>query len=236
MNTVKRTPSERVTKNIHRGTALLFAIAITSLAALVGGCTAPSRLPPTNNSISVAVKFVNDRGDPILADDRPEDASLLLGAIAGATAGPVKGTLQTVDIAKLPTVEIDLRRFSEAIAPQAATMTATDAARGVQIAPADSKFARASTLLKWRGPPSKLNVRFIDSDDSSTLTLFYFDRPCRLTGTVNSGEKSTFVYDVNIEKAGLNWLIFTPKGSTESVIHAAPTTIRPALLIRPATP
>jgi hypothetical protein len=240
MITVERAPSERVAQCVHRGSALFatIAIAIGSLATVVTGCTGPSRLPTNDVSISVAVKFVDGSGDPILTDERPEDASLLLGAIAGAIAGRPKGTLQTASIAKRPTIEIDLSSFSAAIEPQAATMTATEAGAGLEIAPADTKFARASTILKWRGPPSGLSIRFVDSDDSSILTLVFFDRPCRLTGTVkrlNSHEKLTTIYDATIEKAGLNWLVATPKGSTESVVHAAPAAIRPTLVIRPAT-
>ena len=232
MAPVKQTASERMPQCAHRWTALFSAIVIASLAA---GCTGPNSISRSHDSISVAVKFVNGSGDLLLADDRPEEASLLLGAIAGATVGRVNGTLQTVRIAKLPRIEIDLRSFSAAIAPQAATMIAAEAASGVQIAPPDTKFARASALLKSKGPRGRLTVRFINSDDSSTLTLFYFDRPCRLVGSVKDGE-STYVYDVTIEKAGLSWLIFTPKDSTEYVIRAAPAAIRPSLLIRPAAP
>jgi hypothetical protein len=227
---VEQMPSERIAKCVHS------FCAIASLAALVGGCTGPSHLLPNSDSISAEVKFVNGSGEPILVDDRPEDASLLLGAIAGSVTGRPKETLQTVRIGKLARIGIDLRNFSEAIAPRAATMTATAAASGLQIAPADTKFARASTFLKWKGPPSELTIGFISSDDSSKLTLVFFDRPCRMTGAVNSGEQSTYDYDVTIEEAGLSWLIITPKGSTESTIRVAPATIRPTLLVRPATP
>jgi hypothetical protein len=234
MNNNKRTQTRRVTQCVHGGTALFSAIAIASFATLAGGCTGPSHLPRNNDSISVPVKFVNGSGVPVSANDRPEDSSLLLGAIAGAFGGSPKRTLQTVRIGKLPTIEIDLNSFSAAIEPQAATMTATQAAFGLQIAPADTKFARASTLLEWRGTPgSRLRIVFSDADDSSILTLVFFDRPCRLTGTVKL-EHSTTVYDVTIEKAGLNWLVLTPKGSAESVVHAAPpVVIRPTLVIAP---
>lgn len=218
---------------VHGGTALISAIAIVSFATLVAGCTGPSHLSRNNDSIYVAVKFVNGSGVPISANDRPEESSLLLGAIAGAIAGSPKRTLQTVRIAKLPTIEIDLNSFSAAIEPQAATMIATEAAAGLQIAPADTKFARASTLLEWRGTPgSRLHIAFNDADDSSILTLVFLDRPCRLTGTVKR-DHSTTVYDVTIEKAGLSWLVLTPKGSAESVVHAAPVAIHPTLVIAP---
>lgn len=195
-----------------------------------------SRLPPNNNSIPVAVKFVNASGNAISVYDRPEDASLLLGAIAGAISGNPKRPLQTVRIAKRPTIEIDLGSLAAAIEPQAATITATAAAAGLQVAPADTKIARVSTLLEWKGTPgSQLYIAFVDSDDSAFVTLVFFDRPCRLVGSVKDG-KSTTVYDVTIEKAGLIWLIHTPKDTTgSSVVHAAPATIRPTLLIRPGT-
>ena len=135
---------------------------------------ATSRLPPNNNSIPVAVKFVNASGNAISVYDRPEDASLLLGAIAGAISGNPKRPLQTVRIAKRPTIEIDLGSLAAAIEPQAATITATAAAAGLQVAPADTKIARVSTLLEWKGTPgSQLYIAFVDSDDSAFVTLVF---------------------------------------------------------------
>jgi hypothetical protein len=92
-----------------------------------------------------------------------------------------------------------------------------------------------SSLLEWKSPPGNLHILFVDSDDSRILTLVYFDRPCRLVGSAKNG-KSTTVYDVTIEKAGLSWLIHTPNDTTESLVHAAPVATRPTLLIRPAIP
>ena len=213
-------------------------IVVVSLAAVLAACTAPSRLSSDADSISVAVRFVNAVGDPILADDRPAEVSLLLGAIKGEIAGSQNRTLQTVRIAKLPAIEINFKSLSSAIGQQASTLTSSGSAAGLQVTPADTKFARVSTFLKWRewsGRPS-LNIGFADpDDDSSTLTLVYFDRPCRLTGTVNRlnfGEKTKFSYDVTIEKAGLSWLITIPMGSTESVMRVAPAWMRPTLLIQ----
>jgi hypothetical protein len=165
MTTVGRTPSEGKTQLVHRRSALNSAIAIAALAAVVIGCTAPSRLSPGADSISVAVRFVNGSGNPILADDRPEDASLLLGAIAGAISGSPKGTLQTVRLAKLPTIEINLSRLSVEIEQQAATMTTTAVGAGLQITPADTKFARRLRSSNGGGRPvdstSRLSTRMI---------------------------------------------------------------------------
>jgi len=241
MTSAAETAGKPVTELISSRTVVNCGIVVVSLVAMLAACTAPSRLPAGSDSISVAVRFVNSAGDPILADDRPVDASLLLGAIAGEIAGSQNRTLQTVRIAELPTIEINLRSLSSAIGQQAATLTSSGVAAGLQVTPADTKFTRVSTFLKWRKWRGRhsLQIGFADpDDDSSTLTLVYFDRPCRLTGTVERlyrGEKETFVYDVTIEKAGLSWLITIPKGSTESVVRVAPALMRPILLIQVGT-
>jgi hypothetical protein len=76
-------------------------------------------------------------------------------------------------------------------------------------------------------------VRFIDSQTGSTLILVYFDRPCRLSGTVatkipSTREKYAVDYDVSLDSAGWVWL--TEKG-VESRHFVATRAIRPYPLL-----
>ncbi len=196
----------------------LFATVTASFAAFVAGCTMPRPSPNVEtDSIVVEAKFIDTKGDPISVDNRPTDSSLTLGAIAGAITGKPTRTLQVVRIAKLSAVEINLDSFAAAVVKQAAPMTPGSADSGLHIDPIDTRFARASTLLNYSGAlPGNLFMGFVDPDSKNPLTLVYFDRPCRLTGVTaiaNTGsEKLTLVYDVTVEKPGLNWLVRTPKG------------------------
>jgi hypothetical protein len=171
-------------------------------------------------------------------DNRPADSSLTLGVIPGAIAGKPSRTLQVVRIAKLSVIEINLDSFETATIKQAAPMTAAFAESGLRIDPVDTRFARASTLLKYSGVlPGDLFVEFADQDSKNPLTLVYFDRPCRLTGARaianGGGERLTLVYDVTVEKPGLNWLVRSPQGSNGFVVRTANEPIRKMLVVVP---
>lgn len=95
---------------------------------------------------------------------------------------------------------------------QSATLTDDAATAGWRIDPGDTRLARVATTIAHEGTPG-LMVGFADSDSKSNLLLVFFDRPCRLTGTVlvhaREGQTTTFAIDVIVEKAGLNWLNMT---------------------------
>ena len=215
---------------------LYCGILVTSVAALTNGCATANRLAAEADSINVSVKFVDANGDTLPIAERPSNPSLRLGAIGGTTAGWPNKTLQTDPITKQSIVQIDLNSLEAAIEQQAKTMT-TEAARYLQVVPADTKFARVSTLLDWRGPPAgTLSVAFLDPNDSkNSLGLVFFDRPCRMTGTTTSksGEKRTLVVDLTITKPGLTWIVVAPDGTDGSVMSVAPGTMRPLLVIAP---
>jgi hypothetical protein len=216
---------------------LYCGILATAVAALTNGCATSNRLTAEANSINVPVKFVDASGETLPMAVRPSSPSLQLGAIGGATAGWPDKTLQTDPITKQSTVQIGLNSFETAIKQQAKTMT-TAAATYLQVVPADTKFARVSTLLTWSGPPSgSLSVAFLDPNDSrNSLGLAFFDRPCRMTGTTTtskSGEKRTLVVDLTITKPGLIWIIVAPDGTDRSVMSVAPGTVHPLLVIAP---
>jgi len=227
------------------------AIVTAFLTAFAGGCTTP-RPPPIaatdtilrpspkseSDLVLVEAKFIDIKGDPVSVDNRPANLSLTLGIIPGAIAGKPSRTLQVVRIAKLSEIQINLGTFEAAIIKQAAPMTAAFADSGLRIDPVDTRFARASTLLNYSGVlPGDLFVEFADQESKNPLTLVYFDRPCRLTGAktiANTGsEMLTLVYDVTVEKPGLNWLVRSPKGSNGFVVRTATEPTRKMLVVVP---
>jgi len=189
-------------------------------------------------SIVVEAKFIDVKGDPVSTNNRPSGSSLTLGIIAGAIGGNPSQTLQVVRIAKLSSIEIDLDSFEAAVIKQAVPMTALFATSGLGIDPVATRFARVSTLLTYSGAHSgDLSVGFVDPDSKKSLTLVYFDRPCRLTGTISiankGGEELTTVYDVTVEKPGLTWLVRTPQGPGAFVMRVADEPIRQMLVVAP---
>jgi hypothetical protein len=185
------------------------------------------------DSLLIDARFINARGDP---GNRPINASLTLGVIAGAIGGTPSRPLQVVRIAK-STIELDLDSFEAAAIKYAAPMTPAFTQSGLQIDPVDTRFARVSTGLKYSGSlPGDLRVGFIDPDSKNPLTLVYFDRACRLTGTramTNPGSDNlTLVYDVTVDKPGLHWIVRTPEGSM-FVMRVATESIRKMLVVAP---
>jgi hypothetical protein len=217
-----------------RRAKVLFTTVNAILSVGAAGCST-ARLPPSHetNSLLVEAKFIDVNGNPVSVDNRPTDSSLTLGVIAGAIAGKPSRTLQVIPIGKLSTIEINLGSFEAAISKQAVAMTAHFADSGLRIDPVDSRFARASTMLRFRGSlPGNLFVGFVDPDSKYSLTLVYFDRPCRVTG-VTTSEKLTLTYEVIVEKPGLNWLVRTPRAPGEFVLRVANEPIREMLVIAP---
>jgi hypothetical protein len=219
-----------------RGAYLRFSTVSLFLAALATGCS--TARPPPNlkaDSILVEARFINIKGDPISVDNRPTDSSLALGVIAGAIGGTPSQTLQVVRIAKMSTIEIDAGAFNAAIIKQAATMSTHFSDSGLRIEPVDTRFARASTLLNYSGVlHGDLSVGFVDPDSKNSLTLVYFDRPCRLTGVITTGnEKLPLKYDVTVDKPGLNWLVRIPADRGGFVMSVANEPIRKMLVVAP---
>ena len=206
------------------------------LVALAAGCSTARPPPnPKADSILVEARFINIKGDSISADKRPADSSLALGAIAGAIAGNPSQTLQVVPIAKMSTIKIDGSAFNSEINKHAATMSAQFSDSGLRVEPLGTLFARASTLLNYSGAlPGNLFVGFVDADSKNSLTLVYFDRPCRLTGVTTTGnEKLPLKYDVTVDKPGLNWLVRIPADGGGFVMRIANEPIRKMLVVAP---
>jgi hypothetical protein len=190
------------------------------------------------DSILIEAKFINAKGDLISVDKRPTNSSLTLGVIAGAITGTPSRTLQVVRIAKSSAIEINLDSFEAALIKQAVPMTPAFAESGLRIDPVDTRFARASTTLGYSGAlPGNVYVAFVDPDSKNPLTLMYFDRACRLTGTkamANTGsENVALVYDVTVERPGLHWIVRTPESSGMFAYRVANDSIRKILVVAP---
>lgn len=80
-------------------------------------------------------------------------------------------------------------------------------AGGLRIEPNDTRFGRVATTIGLSETLGTLKVGFRDHVASKyVLVLVFFDRPCRLTGTLRASNGQIWSANVAIEKAGLAWL------------------------------
>ena len=217
-------------------------ITVLTLAIWATGCSTAKLLPAAGTgSVIVPLRFVDVSGNDILPNDRPAKSTALFAPISGAIFGKVHGPIQPIATGILPivsinldVVSIDLGKFRASYGQQSATITADALASGWKIAPADTRFARVGVSIDYEGPRRDLRqTRFVDSSSKNILLLVFFDRPCRLTGTVlpSARDATKYIVDVIIDKAGLNWLEFSTNGAPNYVvIRHAPGSVRPLLV------
>jgi hypothetical protein len=213
---------------------LCYGIFALAVAATTNGCATSNRPAAQSYTISIPVKAADVTGLILpITDQIATNQSLDLGAIAGATAGLPNGTLQTARISPQSTIQIDLRALEAAVEHQATTMT-NAAAAYLEVTPADTKFARVSTMPVWdRGADYGGAAGFLDSDDlKARIGLMFVDRPCRIIGTVpsKSGMKRV-IFDATFTQKGLHWIVNTPLGPDRSIpAVGVPATVHPVLI------
>lgn len=209
---------------------------VLAVTILMAGCAAPKREPNVATKSSVPIRFVDVSGNAISAKDRPVNATAMLGAIPGGVFGAPHYSLQTERLGKILTLPISLSDLRVALNEQSATLTNDAETAGWRIDPTDTRIARVATTISHEGT-SNLMVGFVDSASKSNLLLVFFDRPCRLTGTVlvhpREGQATTFVIDVTVGQAGLNWLKMTGDSQGQDLITNTQAPSNPLFVIAP---
>jgi hypothetical protein len=202
-------------------TALVVMIAI--IATTISGCTRPTRnLDSAMGSLNVPVGFVDARGDAIPAGEKPDRWTAMLGAVPGAIFGdPHYSPKRTEGLGNAASLPINLSTLRAEMDQQATTISVATEKAGWRIDPGDTRLARLATAITT-DKRRRFGVGFMDSVSKNRLLLVFFDRPCRLTGTVVTPENGTTTYsiDVVIESAGLHWLQIATKGSESHLTNA----------------
>lgn len=194
----------------HRKVGLCLFAVLCVCAGMISGC-ATSTLPrAASNSIEIPVKFVNAAGDVLPVDSRPAGLELTLGPIAGSITGTAHQYTQLVPIGHQRSISLALDELSAKMDLQATKISGAAPAI-LQVIPQDTRFVRVATGVWFESKqPVTKSVGFLDAKTQDALTLVYFDRPCRLTGTAvrktESGETLTKEYDVDVESAGFVWM------------------------------
>jgi len=150
------------------------------------------------------VKIIDAGGNTIQING-PIHASARLGSIPGTVFGNPQPPFISLKLSGDLTLQIDLNRLRE-IGEQATTITAQGIESGWNVVPTDTRFSRVSTNFEYQGSQAN-RTGLADATSGNTLLLVFFDRPCRLTGTIHTPSRasdfSKYVFDVTVEKAGL---------------------------------
>lgn len=215
------------------------ATALT-IAILPTGCSTDTRHPDAGaRPIVVAVNFVDANGNALSGNGRPDNGVAWLGAIPGAFFGKVHPPIQSIRIGARPDFVIDIDQIQAAYGRVATRMTVDAAAYGYKMIPEETRFTRIGTSFSYDGPRrAGLRIRFADSESKNTLELVFFDRPCRITGTIRKPGKDAIeqIVDVTIDKAGLTWLELEHSrngADTYDVFRRAPEGLQPLFVVEP---
>jgi len=214
------------------------AASLLVLAIFMNGCaTATRHADAEPGSTSIPVLFVDANGDAVSEKDRPANGIAWLGAIPGAFFGTVRPPFEPNLIGTRPAFAVNLDKLQAVYRRTSATMTADAVAHGFKIIPAETRFSRVATSFTYEGARRPgLQIKFVDADSKNTRELVFFDRPCRLTGTIRSGGDAAIqqMVDVTIDKAGLSWLELSHNNVDDhDVFRRAPDSPHPIFVVGP---
>ena len=215
----------------------LIAALIGLFTSLAVGCATPRSSPnAATDSIFLEARVLNALGDSVLVDYGHADPTVALGAIPGAIRGGPSRTLQFIHLTDAPRIVINAKALRVEALKESSVDTDDSLIGGLNIDPPDTRFARVSTTFMKRGAPANgMAVGIIDPVLMNPLTLFYFDRPCRISGVVTErGVASPITYDAHVEKSGLTWLVATRQVNGERIVRVADEPIRKMFVAAPA--
>lgn len=198
---------------------------IVSFTFVVAGCATPGHSPDSKGDpMLLEARVVNTFGDSVMSEYAHADPTLALGAIPGAIRGGASRTLQFVHLADTPKIAINAGALSAEMQKVVSRETDEFLISGLSVEPADTRFARISVgLMKKGSPVYGMAAGFINAYSYDPMTLFYFDRPCRVTGITSgdNGAPSLITYDADVKKAGLTWLVAIQQESGGEIVLVA---------------
>jgi hypothetical protein len=209
----------------HCAGHLRLAALIASFTFVVAGCATPGNSPNSESDpILLEARVVNTFGDSVTSENRLADPTLALGAIPGDIRGGPSRTLQFVHMTDMPMIAINSDALGAKIRKELSRETDEFLISGLSVEPAATRFARISVGLMKKGSPAYgMAAGFINAYSYDSMTLFYFDRPCRVTGMISGdhGGPSPITYDADVKKAGLTWLVAIPQESGGAIVLVA---------------
>jgi hypothetical protein len=190
--------------------ALLTACALVAacvLAALAGCGSRPAH-EPRATTYHALVEVVNDANVRQSVPGNRSTYRFRFLVIPGAVFGnPGRTDVLTLTAKIGDNVVLSESTLLDGMQPLAATIDPAMSGGGLLVEPAETRFARLATLGNVAsGTETVAGTVFVDPSTRAAVALVYFDRPCRMSGTVGVGASRKAVYDVTIPTAGLHWL------------------------------
>ncbi|HEY6484073.1 MAG TPA: hypothetical protein VIY54_11175 [Steroidobacteraceae bacterium] len=226
---------------LKRRSALTVALLASTL--LSSGCTTVgSSSDAATGLITIPVRFEDSLGNTLSSDARTVNATVLLRSIPDQIFGNPRVLLLAESIHTTPaTFELDLDQLRRIAAKESGRINKVAADSGWKIAPANTRMLRVGTDIQQGAHRIQLFTAFTDSASANVLILAYFDRPCHVAGTIAAhfaGQPShTYVVNVTVEHAGLNWLAVTEDANQANrVITHASRSVIPVFVVRLGSP
>jgi hypothetical protein len=205
--------------------------------ALAAPAFAQGLSQPLAGKLQFRSVYLDDEDRPAIFGALPGDVMLRFEFIAGRFAGSVNTKKRLVVAARIDApAQLDLDEVRAAAEPLAAVLSREALDAGLAMTPADARLARLATVaydpMTRRGVGSTV---FRSAATHESLVFVYFDRACRLAGTVR-GRGAEITYDVKVDAPGLRMVKITRESPTRYAATLVGLPEQIILRIVPRTP
>ena len=171
--------------------------------ALLAACAAPAAQPDLRSAqtLPMTLEIIDSEHRRLPSGLQSAPFAVEFAFITGALFGQVD-TDTVLEVSGRPgqTVDIDLAKLRSEASRVARSLRPGALPPGVQLQPLDAEIARVAT-----GADGGAAAGLIDAESRAGLLLVYFDRPCRIYGTMRDRDAESIV-DVAIPSAGMHWI------------------------------
>ncbi|WP_027967072.1 hypothetical protein [Halomonas halocynthiae] len=199
-------------------------ISLIIITILVTGCTSVSAKQSGSRPIdelSITVDFFNPDKDK-MHHPGVKEIYIYFTAISGQIFGPRgNDVIYSDQVTQNQLLSLDMNAMTTSLDNHASKIVDSETTKGLLIKPNSTRFFRVGTDAYDPLVNYSLGLTgFYDSKSSKSLILTYFDQPCEITGTVNSGGIS-YVHKIKIPSQGFHWVMaeFTNPNTTELSVY-----------------
>lgn len=201
-----------------------FVLFWLALCLTVASCAAsPQKAPDPAVVTQVRVEALDNALRRVESGMRSRSLSAVFPLIQGALYGAP--TMESVFLAPARFGEdftLDALLVEAKVKPFAEPLTVRSSNSGLAINPASTKLVRLGTVLHDAQTGDLVSgAGFYVPPSLDNLVLVYFDRACRISGTVKSAV-GDLIHDVTIPVAGMHWLRTTRIASNTIAVRVDP--------------
>lgn len=200
-------------------TPLLSIICFGLLAACA--YQSPESIDSAADDFKMSIAYYNDEGDSLGHMVQGQQVLLMFPTVKGQIFGvPKRPVMAEMTVSDNQVFEVKLPAVTE-LDPQ--TLVKAALTDGLSVVPEETSFLRAATMAfdqQTRKPFGAGSL--IDEASGDNLMLMYFDQPCRISGSVVSGDVR-YEHDIDIPVAGWHWIAGTQPSQKISRLRALQT-------------